>query len=158
MQTSFGNAELCKKVAGSIVAIAFLAADAGLIGRSAWAQSARDCRVIERKISETLVENTPPFGSHAFTAYMNNVPDLLRALQTRFPNCYIARPNPAPLNPMANSLKISNCKACLRHLKTCRETVADMKSSRIRTYTAESAMEVSCMNWETSCQESCSGL
>jgi hypothetical protein len=158
MKSSYGDAGLCRRIIGSLAVISFLAAYAGLIGQPAWAQSARNCRVIERKISETLVENTPRFGSQAFTVYMNKVPDLLRTLQARFPNCYISRPNPVPLNPMANPMRISNCQSCMRQLKTCREILADMKSSHIRTNTAQSAMEISCMNWETSCQDSCSGL
>ena len=58
----------------------------------------------------------------------------------------------------ANSSRAYSCQNCLRNLKSCRQTLADMKSSNTRTYTAESGMEVSCMRMETQCQEMCSGL
>ena len=158
MKTSFYGSWPCQKAAGLLVMIAFLVADAGLYGRPLRAQSAGNCRVLERKIAEAIIDNTPPIGTNAAFVYMSKVPAILRAFQARFPNCYIARPNPTPQNSGANSLRALNCQSCLRHLNRCRETLADMKSSRIRTYAAESGMEVSCMQWKTSCQETCSGL
>jgi hypothetical protein len=159
MKTALVMTSFCKKAAGSLGIIAFLAADAGLSGRPLLAQSTKDCRVIERKIAEAIVDNPPPVGTYAASVYWTNkAPAVLRAFQARFPNCYIARPNPVPHNSATNSLRVFNCQGCLRHLKRCRETLADMKSSSIRTYAVEAGMEVSCQHWETSCQESCSGL
>ena len=158
MKTSFYSSRPCQKAAGLFMVIAFLVADAGLYERPLRAQSVGNCRVIERKIAEAIIDNTPPIGTYAASVYMSKVPAILRAFQARFPNCYIARPNPAPQNSGANSWRAFNCQDCLRNLKTCRETLADMKTSIIRPSTAISGMEVTCMKWKSSCQEMCSGL
>jgi hypothetical protein len=70
MKTSFYGSWPCQKAAGLLVVIAFLVADAGLYGRPLRAQSAGNCRVLERKIAEAIIDNTPPIGTNAAFVYM----------------------------------------------------------------------------------------